>query len=456
MINLKRKNKKISKNDIPKLFKIVQDEVSRGVKLLDIEIDNCEDRIIDAIKSFSGKRYHFYDELILRIKNIPPCLLKQPEGVVFFDGNKSDFSKDKKCKNCKYDFNCWGYSKKDSKYIKGYIEAIPSIPKEIMIEIEEKCNLDCEFCFNKNSFAEHGRDIKNKLSNDYVKKIVDNAKESGIKAIRFTGGEPLLRDDIWDLAKYVKEKNLELRLNTNAVLVRNMKTARKIVEFFDNILVPIHYSDFAQKSEIAKKKIKAIYFLKKAGIEILRGGSVATKEVIKNLPNFHELVENLGFDKWELYRRISTPGNINSFSEEDVRDLVEGLIDIRKKTGKAYSIVNAIPFCSYDPLKVRSVSIGAEAVDGHERFAVDPRGFAKPLYYMRENIGSPLDVMACWNNDFMKKMRSLEFLPKDCYGCIFKEKCRGGCRFSANISGGSYDKHDPLINLDNRIAIKNS
>ena len=112
-------------------------------------------------------------------------------------------------------------------------------------------------------------------------------------------------------------------------------------------------------------------------------------------------------------------------------------------------MINAVPFCSYNPIKVSQVAIGADAVDGHERFAVDPRGFAKPIYYMDENIGNPTDILSCWNHSFMKKMRGLEFVPRECRSCIFLEKCRGGCRFSAHAVSGSYKAPDPLMNPKN-------
>lgn len=451
MIDIKRKKLIVKKEDLLNLFGMILKEAEAGVRMLEISLEDCEEKTLEIIKSLSGKRYHFYDKLILRIKNIPYCLFKQPEGIVFFEGDKNDFTKIAECKNCKYDNFCRGFKKSDSKYVEEYIKAVPDVPRELMIEIEAKCNLDCEFCFNKNSFAERGRDIENKLTNDFVKRIIDNAVLNNIKTIRFTGGEPLLRNDIWDLARYAKERNLELRLNSNVLLVNNEKIAERVAKYFDNILIPIHYSDFFEGSEIIRRKIRAIYLLRRAGINILRGGTVANGHVIDNLQNFEELVGNLKLDKWELYRVISTPQNKNSFSAANVEKLIEGLIKIKDKKDKTYSIVNALPFCSYDPLKVRSFSIGAEAVDGHERFAVDPRGFAKPLYYMRENIGNPLDISACWNSGFMKKMRNLEFAPKECRDCVFLEKCKGGCRFSASIAGGEYTSQDPLMNLENKI-----
>jgi len=325
------------------------------------------------------------------------------------------------------------------------------LPREVMIEIEPRCNLDCEFCFNKNSFAEKDRNIENKLTPEFVRKIIDSAVSSGIKIIRFTGGEPLLRKDIWGLAEYVKKKDIELRLNTNGTLIKNLSTAKKIAKYFDNLLLPIQYTDIFLKNADAQAKFKAIYLLRRAGVKVIRIGTVATKEVIQNLDKVFNFVDFLPVDKWELYRVIATPKNKRSFTRKNVKDLVEGLIKIKNKTDKIINLINAIPFCSYDPEKIQQVAIGADAVDGHERLAVDPRGFAKPIYYMRENIGDPTDILSCWNHPFMKKMRNLEFVPKECKKCVFLEKCKGGCRFSAFIVNGKYNSPDPLMNSKNII-----
>ncbi|MFA6988469.1 MAG: radical SAM protein [Candidatus Gastranaerophilaceae bacterium] len=316
-----------------------------------------------------------------------------------------------------------------------------------MIEVEERCNLDCSFCFNKNTFAKEGRNINNKLSNEYVKKIIDDAVDSGLFALRFTGGEPLMREDIWDLAEYAVKKNVKLCLNTNGLLIGSIHIAERISSMFENVLISLQYKDFVGINPSARQKIKAIKLLKKTGTQILRIGSVATFDLINNLEKFHEIIYSLNVDDWELYRELSfeMKRTVSSFSRKSVKKLVNKLLKINIEFGKTYKIANALPFCSYDPAIVSQVCLGAEAVDGHIRFAIDPRGFAKPFYYFEENIGNPLDLKSCWNSDFMIKMRNLEFTPRECKDCIFLEKCKGGCRFSAKITYGSYDSPDPLM-----------
>ncbi len=158
-----------------------------------------------------------------------------------------------------------------------------------------------------------------------------------------------------------------------------------------------------------------------------------------------ELVQKLGFSDWELYRPIPAIDNKNPISRKDVKKLVDKLINLSERAGKKFNIVNGIPFCAYDMELVDRVSRGALPVDGHIRYAIDPRGHAKPDYYIDKNIGDPLDVLGCWNHPFMRKMRNLEFVPKECGDCKFLEKCRGGSRFSAMMANGDYRSKDPLM-----------
>src|SRR3989339_123739 len=239
-------------------------------------------------------------------------------------------------------------------------------PKEIMIEIETRCNLDCDFCFNQNNFAHNGRNIENKLTNEYVKKIINAAVDFDVMALRFTGGEPLMREDILDFAENSRKKDVKLCLNTYGLL------------------------------------LKVINLLRKAGIKILRVGTVATENLINNFDDFYKLIKKLPINEWELYRVMPSVESDNPFSGEMLKKLVEKLLKVKKESPINCYIANAIPFCAYDPKKIQEVSRGAKAVDGHSRFVIDPRGFAKPMYYINENIGNPLDLDACWNHDFMK------------------------------------------------------
>jgi len=405
--------------------------------------------------------YHLLDyEMYFGIwlKNVPFCVLADnSRDHIIFDRNYQG-EKMPECKRCFYFKRCVGFPVGYfKKYGKSEVKPIKDLPCEVMIEVEPRCNFECQFCFNKISFAKKGRDIR-PFNTAYVKKIIDGIAKAKIKIIRFTGGEPLLRKDIFELMKYAKSKRLEVRLNTNGSLI-TPAVARKFKGVVDNVLLPIESYQSQKENLITGKtdslsqKIKAIKLLKKNKIPVVRVGTVALKGNILNLERFAKFIFSLPIDEWELYRPIAAGQTI--FNRKDINILVHKLIKIRKMTGRNVFVANALPFCAADDLnKANSVSRGALFDDGHKRMAIDPRGFVKPHYFLNKNIGSPLDILAAWNHPFMKRMRNLGYLPKECASCRFKFKCRGGSRYEAKMTSGSYSNLDPLAQPKNKSKIK--
>ena len=385
------------------------------------------------------------------LHNFPYCVLNdKSRDHILAQQSRYPGEKIKKCRNCRYYKNCSGFPRG---YFKEYgfreVQPIVDLPKEVMIEVEPRCNFNCQFCFNKISFANHGRNIK-QFKTGYIKKIIDGISQAGIKIIRFTGGEPLLRKDIFQLMKYAKSKGLEVRLNTNGSLITS-GAAKKMKGIVDNVLIPIENYQ-GKKEELITgqansldQKIKAIKLLKKAKIPIVRVGTVSLKKTILKLEKFAEFIFKLPVDEWELYRPISGEREAAAINNKDVELLVKKLIKIRQRTGRVVFIANALPFCSIGDLnKINSVSQGALFDDGHSRLVIDPRGFVKPHYFLDKNIGHPLDILGAWNHPFMRRMRNLKYLPKECTPCNFRFKCQGGSRYEAKIAHGSYQASDPL------------
>jgi len=385
------------------------------------------------------------------LKRIPFCVISSSAHDHILRVNKGERGeKRKKCHKCKFFNECCGYPRGYfRKYGAGGMKPIADIPEELMIELEPRCNFKCQFCFNKISFAKKGRNI-NRLSPDYIKRIIDSAKRAGIKIIRFTGGEPLLYPEIVEVMKFTKKKGMEVRLNTNGSLI-NSEVAKKFKGIVDNILIPIESWSNAREDKITgfknalKKKIKAVKLLKNAGIPVVRIGTVATKNNIKNFQKIYNLVRNLPVGEWELYRPILADSEL---ARDDVEKLVAKISQARKKSNIFISLANAIPFCAVKNVnKMNSISSGALYDEGHRRLVVDARGFVKPHYFIDKNIGNPLNILLVWNHPFMKKMRLLKFVPRECKKCLFAFKCRGGSRFLAYLRNGKYNSRDPLVKI---------
>ena len=108
-------------------------------------------------------------------------------------------------------------------------------PKISFVDINmgNKCNLKCLMCFptRSNQIAEeHGwKNPDIYIDESIYDEIIDNAQN--IRDLRFTGGEPLLHDKLYEILDYMIEnnhsKNIELRLNTNLTVTRH--------DFFDKL-----------------------------------------------------------------------------------------------------------------------------------------------------------------------------------------------------------------------------
>lgn len=86
----------------------------------------------------------------------------------------------------------------------------------LRISVTYKCNLNCSYCHKEGQLK-----AKKELSLDRIEKIMEAAKEIGIKKIKITGGEPLLRKDIIDIIRIIKKNNFEdISLVTNGLLLK--------------------------------------------------------------------------------------------------------------------------------------------------------------------------------------------------------------------------------------------
>ncbi|MCM8796975.1 MAG: radical SAM protein [Candidatus Omnitrophica bacterium] len=86
------------------------------------------------------------------------------------------------------------------------------------LEITARCNLNCRHCYVNLPVNDHGAKTK-ELNFDELKRIVDEAFSLGALWCLITGGEPLLREDFFDIYLYLKQKGLLVSIFTNATLI---------------------------------------------------------------------------------------------------------------------------------------------------------------------------------------------------------------------------------------------
>lgn len=158
-----------------------------------------------------------------------------------------------------------------------------------------RCNLNCKFCF--------GKDKKTEIETEEAKRLIQKMKNLGVKYFVFSGGEPLLRKDLFTLANFAKSIGMKVFLHTNGILI-NRKNADEIAQHFDVVNVPIdgatEESNHVMGRGSLKHTIEVIDLL--AGKCEIRVTTVATKVNISEIEKIADLIRNEKISKWRIFQ----------------------------------------------------------------------------------------------------------------------------------------------------------
>ena len=159
----------------------------------------------------------------------------------------------------------------------------------LSLEITKKCNLNCIHCY-----LSAGKANKNELNLDEIKHLLKATKDLGAKSIALGGGEPLLRDDCFEIIEYASSLNLLISLGTNGTLIDGERAS-----FLSKFPIKIQISIDGANSE-THDKIRGLGSYKSTirGIEFLLKKNMGKDIVIAFVPmkiNVHELPDIIDF-----------------------------------------------------------------------------------------------------------------------------------------------------------------
>jgi len=140
------------------------------------------------------------------------------------------------------------------------------------LELTERCNLDCQHCC-VNLPALDTRAREKELSSAGIKNILEQAADLGCLTVRFTGGEPLLRDDFAELYTFARRLGMKVVLFTNATLV-----TPQLAELFHKIppleKIEVTIYGMRQSSYDAVTRTPGSFAAAQRGIALLLAGRV--------------------------------------------------------------------------------------------------------------------------------------------------------------------------------------
>jgi len=77
------------------------------------------------------------------------------------------------------------------------------------------CNLSCTHCYSDSDYKKYDGE----LTTEEAKSFIDDLADFNVPVLLFSGGEPLIRDDIFELAEYTAEKGMRPTISTNGTLI---------------------------------------------------------------------------------------------------------------------------------------------------------------------------------------------------------------------------------------------
>lgn len=161
-------------------------------------------------------------------------------------------------------------------------------PRDVIFEITHRCNLRCRHC---NVVPEPRR---KELSTKEVKLVLDQLVEAGCLHVTLTGGEPMIRKDIFDIIDYGRRSGLFIHLFTNATLI-TPKIADILSKFrLVSLEISFHslkkerFDYFTQSAGSYEKVMKALMLLKKRNAPLALKINITklNLEEVKDLKNF--------------------------------------------------------------------------------------------------------------------------------------------------------------------------
>ncbi len=144
------------------------------------------------------------------------------------------------------------------------------LPGPVVIwNLIRRCNLLCAHCYSLSADT----DFRGELSTDEALAVIDDLAAMRVPALILSGGEPLLRADLFTLARYAKEKGLYTALSTNGTLIDEAMAERIAATDFDYVGISLDglgetHDRFRRKEGAFAASQRALLQLRDLGVKV--------------------------------------------------------------------------------------------------------------------------------------------------------------------------------------------
>lgn len=315
------------------------------------------------------------------------------------------------------------------------------VPLILSWNVTMNCNLKCSHCYINASPDEPKSEPTDELTTEQAKKLLDQIAEVSAPMLILSGGEPLLRKDLFELIRYGTQKGIKMALGSNGSLItsevaKQLKEAGiKTVSISLDSAIPEKHDEFRGVKGSWQKAIDAIKALRENNV-LVQVNTTLTQQNYDEIEDILTLVEKLGVENFHLFFLVPTGrgGKIADISPA----MYERMI---KNTFAKTSLhrLNVRPSCAPQFMRIaKDMNLDMRqwirgCIAGMYYCRIFPNGEITPCPYLPVKLGNIKEktFKDIWfNSEVFKALRNPDTLKGKCGACEYKVLC-GGCRARA-------------------------
>ena len=323
-------------------------------------------------------------------------------------------------------------------------------PYWLLAELTYRCPLHCVFCYNPVNYDS----IRNELTTAEWVDVMQQARAMGAVQLGFSGGEPLLRDDLEELVAQAHRLGFYTNLITSGVGLTEPRIAALKDAGLDHI--QLSFQDSTQELNDFLSSTKTFALKKKVALLIKKYDYPMVLNCVlhrQNLPHIDKIIEmaleleaeylelaNTQYYGWAMKNRAQLLPTHAQLQEAE--RVVERY---RQKIGKRCKLLFVVPDYYEDRPKACMNGWGAVFL------GVAPDGMALPCHNARDLPGLSLPNVRemrlddIWQtSEGFNAYRGDDWMQEPCRSCAEKSKDFGGCRCQAYMLAGDAAATDPV------------
>ncbi|BAN48860.1 pyrroloquinoline quinone biosynthesis protein PqqE [Metapseudomonas resinovorans] len=329
----------------------------------------------------------------------------------------------------------------------------PGPPFWLLAELTYRCPLQCPYCSNPLDFAQQGEEL---TTAQWIE-VFRQARELGAAQLGFSGGEPLVRQDLEELIRAARELGYYTNLITSGIGLTEARLTAFKDAGLDHIQVSFQAADeevnnlLAGSRKAFAQKLAMARAVKAQGYPMVLN-FVTHRHNIDSIERIIELCIELEADFVELatcqfygWAELNRAGLLPTRAQLERAERITN--EYREKLAAEKHPCKLI-FVTPDYYEERPKA----CMNGWGNLFLDitPDGTALPCHSARQlpvqfpNVKEH-DVRHIWYESFgFNRFRGYDWMPEPCRSCDEKEKDFGGCRCQAFMLTGKAENADPV------------